>query len=81
MIAMRTGGAGAGPAESRDLLDLMLAARDPENGTAWSADQLRDEVATMIVAGHETSSVALFWAAYLLASVPQAQTRALRRGA
>lgn len=59
----------------RDLLDLMRAARDPETGEGFSRPQLRDQVATMIVAGHETSSVAMFWSLYLLASAPDAQER------
>ncbi len=51
----------------RDLLDLLLAARDPDTGLGFSPLQLRDQVATMIVAGHETTAVALFWSLTLLA--------------
>jgi cytochrome P450 len=51
----------------RDLFDLMVAARDPETGEAFSEAQLGDQVATMILAGHETTATALFWALYLLA--------------
>jgi cytochrome P450 len=40
----------------RDLFDMLLAARDPETGTAFSREQLRDQMATMIVAGHETTA-------------------------
>ena len=57
----------------RDLFDLLAAARDPETGAAFSPAQLRDQVATMIVAGHETTAVALFWSLHLLASAPAAQ--------
>ncbi len=59
----------------RDLFDVLLAARDPETGVAFSHDQLRDQVATMIVAGHETTALALFWSLYLLASAPAEQQR------
>jgi cytochrome P450 len=45
----------------------MVAARDPESGDAFSDAQLGDQVATMILAGHETTATALFWALYLLA--------------
>lgn len=55
--------AGAPP---RDLFDLMDEARDPETGKGFSDEQLVDEVATMILAGHETTATALFWALYLL---------------
>jgi unspecific monooxygenase len=54
----------------RDLFDLLRAARDPETGAAFTREQLRDQVATMIVAGHETTAIALFWSLYLLAHAP-----------
>src|SRR6201995_2479754 len=60
-------------APPRDLFDLMGAARDPETGAAFSDEQLGDEVATMILAGHETTATALFWALYLLALDPEIQ--------
>jgi unspecific monooxygenase len=60
-------------APARDLFDLMNAARDPETGEAFSEAQLGDQVATMILAGHETTATALFWALYLLALDPVAQ--------
>jgi unspecific monooxygenase len=62
-------------AAPRDLFDLLIAARDPETGAHFSRAQLRDQVATMIVAGHETTALALFWSLFLLASSPEAQDR------
>ncbi len=59
----------------RDLFDMLLAARDPETGAAFSRAQLRDQMATMIVAGHETTALTLFWSTYLLASSPADQER------
>jgi len=56
-----------------DLFDLMEAARDPETGLAFTDQQLGDEVATMILAGHETTATALFWSLYLLALDPATQ--------
>src|ERR1700732_3427143 len=50
-----------------DLFDLIVAARDPETGDAFTDEQLGDQVATMILAGHETTATALFWSLYLLA--------------
>jgi len=61
--------------EPRDLFDLLLAARDPETRASFSRAQLRDQTATMIVAGHETTALALFWSLYLLASAPAEQER------
>ncbi|HWZ37195.1 MAG TPA: cytochrome P450 [Bradyrhizobium sp.] len=60
-------------APPRDLFDLMEAARDPETGRAFSDEQLGDEIATMILAGHETTAITLFWALYLLALDPSTQ--------
>jgi len=60
-------------APARDLFDLMDAARDPETGVAFTDEQLGDQVATMILAGHETTATALFWSLYLLALDPATQ--------
>jgi cytochrome P450 len=51
----------------RDLFDLLTGARDPETGAGFSPAELRDQVATLILAGHETTAVTLFWAFMLLA--------------
>jgi unspecific monooxygenase len=61
--------------QPRDLFDVLLAARDPETGAAFSQAQLRDQMATMIVAGHETTALTMFWSLYLLASAPAEQSR------
>jgi cytochrome P450 len=58
-----------------DLFDLMGAARDPETGQSFSDEQLGDQVATMILAGHETTATALFWSLYLLALDPFTQEK------
>jgi unspecific monooxygenase len=59
----------------RDLFDLMATAEDPESGALFPPARLADEVATMIVAGHETTAVALFWSLFLLAGAPEIQER------
>src|SRR5215207_1630332 len=76
MARRRQAGASAGAAQPRDLFDLLMAARDPETGQGFSPAQLRDQAATMIMAGHETTAVALSWALYLLALAPDVQERA-----
>ncbi len=60
-------------APPRDLFDLMVAAHDPETGESFTDEQLGDQVATMILAGHETTATALFWSLYLLALDPATQ--------
>lgn len=72
MAERRAAGKNEG-APARDLFDLMGDARDPETGVAFSDEQLGDQVATMILAGHETTATALFWALYLLALDPATQ--------
>lgn len=57
----------------RDLFDALVAARDPETGAQFSRDMLRDQTATMILAGHETTATTLFWSLALLAEVPAEQ--------
>lgn len=58
-----------------DLLDLLLHARDEETGEPMDDRQLRDEVLTLYVAGHETSANVLAWACHLLATHPDWQER------
>jgi cytochrome P450 len=65
----------------RDLFDLLEAARDPETGAGFPPGQLRDQVATMITAGHETTAVAIFWSLYLSALEPEVQERIAREAA
>jgi cytochrome P450 len=72
MAERRAAGKNEG-APPRDLFDLMGAARDPETGEAFTDEQLGDQVATMILAGHETTATALFWSLYLLALDPASQ--------
>jgi cytochrome P450 len=56
----------SGRTDSQDLLTMLLAARDEETGTQMSDHQLRDEVMTFFLAGHETTAKALTWTFYLL---------------
>jgi cytochrome P450 len=75
LIAARRAAGKAEGAPPRDLFDLMVSARDPETGEAFDDALLGDEVATMILAGHETTATALFWALYVLALDPATQDR------
>jgi cytochrome P450 len=61
-----------------DLLQLLLDARDPDTGEKMDDQQLRDEVMTVFLAGHETTGSALAWCWYLLSHNPVVD-RILRR--
>lgn len=58
-----------------DLLSMLLAARDEQTGAAMTDQQVRDEVLTILIAGHETVASALTWCWYLLALHPESQAR------
>jgi cytochrome P450 len=62
-------------AEPRDLLARLLAARDSEGGGKMTAQEVRDQVVTIFMAGHETTSQALSWTWYLLAQHPAVQRK------
>lgn len=55
-----------------DLLGMLMEARDEESGEPMDDQQLRDEVMTIYLAGHETMANALSWAWYLLSKNPEA---------
>ena len=60
--------------ESEDVLAMLLAATH-EDGSPMSAEELRDELMTALVAGHETTASQLSWAFERIAREPQIQTR------
>ncbi len=64
----------AGP----DLLDLLLSGQDPKSGRRMSTAELRDNLLTFIVAGHETAALTLAWSFYLCAFDQQVQDSARR---
>jgi cytochrome P450 len=64
-----------GEGDRNDLLSRLMSARDPETGEAMDDRQLRDEVMTMFLAGHETTANALTWSWYLLSQHPASRER------
>jgi cytochrome P450 len=63
------------PADTADLLSMLMSARDEETGEAMTDEQLRVEVTTFLLAGQETTSLALTWTWYLLSQHPGAAQR------
>jgi cytochrome P450 len=65
----------AGAAERTDLLSRLLAARDEETGTGMSVKEIRDQIITIFLAGHETTSLTLTWTFYLLSQHPDSEAK------
>jgi cytochrome P450 len=64
----------ASPADRGDLLSMLMSARD-DDGAAMSDEQLRDELVTLFLAGHETTAIVLSWTWHLLAQHPLVRDR------
>jgi len=64
-----------GGGDHRDVLSMLLHARDESEGGGMTDRQLRDEAMTLFLAGHETTALALSWAWALLAQHPEAEAR------
>ncbi|MFM8569349.1 MAG: cytochrome P450, partial [Candidatus Kapaibacterium sp.] len=68
----------ADTAQQTDLLSMLMNARDEETGAAMDDRQIRDEVITMFMAGHETTATALMWMWYILSQHPRERESAER---
>ena len=75
MVQNRRAQLAAGEQPPDDLLTMLLEARDPESGEGMSDAQIRDEIITLLIAGHETVASALTWCWYLLAQHPEQLAR------
>jgi len=64
-------------ANRTDILSLMMAARD-ENGEPMTNEELRDELMTLLFAGHETTATALAWAFYWIHTLPSVRQKLLQ---
>ncbi len=71
MIERRRGTQGAGD----DLLSLLMQAKDDETNVQMTEKQLRDEILTLLIAGHETTANLLAWILWLVAQRPEADDR------
>lgn len=61
--------------QPQDLLTRLISARDEETGGGMTAQEVRDQVVTIFMAGHETTALALTWAWYLLSQHPAAEAK------
>jgi cytochrome P450 len=61
--------------KQKDLLARLVAARDVETGGGMTAKEVRDEVVTIFMAGHETTAQALTWTWYLLSLHPSVEAK------
>jgi len=71
-IATRRGKSGVAV---KDVLGLLMQARDPQSGEHMGDAQLVDEVLTLIVAGHETTASTLNWTWYLISQHPDVEQK------
>ena len=69
----------AGDPAHDDLLSMLLEARDEETGEGMTDKQLRDELVTLFLAGHETTAIALTWTFHLLGAEPARRSDAAGR--
>jgi len=60
---------------SHDLLAMLLSALDEETGARMTNRQLRDEMMTLFLAGHETTATALTWTWYLISQHPEVEAK------
>jgi len=63
-------------ASRNDILALLMSARD-EGGEALTDSELRDELMTLLIAGHETTATAITWALYWIHKLPQVRKQLL----
>lgn len=63
------------PAGTDDLLGMLLEAQDEDTGAGMTDEEVRDEAMTLLLAGHETTAVALAWTWSLLADHPEVEAR------
>jgi len=75
IVAQRRAQMDRGAAPRDDLLSMLLEARDEETGEGMTDKQLRDELVTLFLAGHETTAIALTWTFHLLAQHPAAEAK------
>ncbi|HUK00599.1 MAG TPA: cytochrome P450 [Stellaceae bacterium] len=61
--------------QPKDLLARLIAARDEETGGGMSAGEVRNQVVTIFMAGHETTALALTWTWYLLSQHPAVEAK------
>lgn len=64
-------------ANRTDILSLLMAARD-EAGEAMTDEELRDELMTLLLAGHETTATAIAWALYWIHKLPSVREKLLQ---
>ncbi|RJL31783.1 cytochrome P450 [Bailinhaonella thermotolerans] len=74
-VAEAGAGRAGGPEEGQVLAAALLDAVDPATGRPWTREQVRDELKTHFLAGHETTGCGLAWALYAVATHPRVRRR------
>ena len=74
-VSQRRASGSRGAVDHKDLLGMLLEARDEETGERMSDEQIRNELLTFLLAGHETTAMTLSWAIALLGRNPAVRRR------
>ena len=75
LVLARRASSDCNPGGREDLLSVLLAAVDEDSGVRMSDQQLRGEMMTLFLAGHETTATALTWTWYLLSRHPEVDAK------
>jgi cytochrome P450 len=75
VAGLTSGIAHSEPDPRNDLLSLLIRANDPQTGRSMSETDVRENILTFVMAGHETTALALTWTFYLLSLHPEIEER------
>lgn len=64
-----------GEGDANSMIAMLMEVRDPETGAALTPEAIRNEAATIFMAGHETTAATLTWVWYLLSQAPDVEAR------
>jgi cytochrome P450 len=73
--SLTSGTAYSEPSPRNDLLSLLIGANDPQTGRSMTETDVRENILTFVMAGHETTALALTWTFYLLSLHPEIEER------
>eukprot|EP01101_Sappina_pedata_P006659 TRINITY_DN3375_c0_g1_i2.p1 TRINITY_DN3375_c0_g1~~TRINITY_DN3375_c0_g1_i2.p1 ORF type:complete len:383 (+),score=157.87 TRINITY_DN3375_c0_g1_i2:619-1767(+) len=67
-----------GEEEAQDMLELLIEAQDSESGETMADSQIKDEMMTFLIAGHDTTAHTMSWVLYHVSKNPQVEAKLLQ---